>query len=80
MEETMAESLLKSDVERFPNRELPIALAHELARAKVTDQDRQLVLGRIFRRLKPVDQFRCRAELMNCRQAKRGELVAQLAQ
>lgn len=75
----MAESLLKTQMGRLPNRPLPIALAHELARAKVTDQPRQDVLGRIFRTLRPVDQFRCRAELMNCRQAMRGELVAELA-
>lgn len=59
-------------------RPLPIALAHALARAKVSDQHRQDVLGRLFRALPPVDQFRCRAELMDCRAAKRGELLAEV--
>lgn len=67
----MAESLLKKEMERFPNRPLPIALAHEFMRAKPADQERQFMLSRIFRRLKPVDQMRCRDELHFCRDIKR---------
>lgn len=72
-----AESHIKRDADM--RRELPIALAHELARAKVCDQHRQEVLGRIYRALAPVDQFRCRFELTQCRAAKRGELLAQVS-
>jgi hypothetical protein len=59
-------------------RELPVALAHELTRAKLADQNRQELLGRIFNTMRPVDQFKCRFELAQCRAAKRGELLAEV--
>jgi hypothetical protein len=65
--------------EPVKSRPLPIALAHELARVKVSDQHRQEVLGRIFRALAPGDQFKCRFELMQCRAARRGELLAEVS-
>lgn len=59
-----------------PARPLPVALAHELARAKLGDQDRQQVLGRIFTGLSPADKLRCRDELEWCKLAKRGHVQA----
>lgn len=61
------------------SRPLAIALAHELARVKISDQPRQEVLGRIYRSLTPADQFKCRFELAQCRQARRGELLAEVS-
>lgn len=60
------------------HRPLPVALAHELARTKVSDQERHAMLGRIYRALPPAAQFRCRFELAQCRAAKRGELLAEV--
>lgn len=70
-------SLLKRDFDT--RRELPTALAHMLAATKLSDQGRQAWLGRIFRTLSPVDQFKVRWELAECRAAKRGERLAQVA-
>lgn len=47
-------------------RSLPIALAHSLARTK-PDDERMDVLNRVFKGCKPIDQLRCRDELLQCR-------------
>lgn len=56
-------------------RDLPIALAHRFAEAKPGDPVLE-VLNRLYRNLKPSDKLRCRAELHECRAAKRGERVS----
>ena len=53
--------------------ELPIALGQALARAKLGDQARQIVLHRLFKALKPGEQLQCQVELLNCKRAMRGE-------
>ena len=61
-------------------RDLPIALAHcfsgPMLYAGARGQQRMDLLNRIFVQLDPVDQLRCRAELLECRAAKRGERFA----
>lgn len=70
------ESLLARAVRVNPNRPLPIALAHAMASAKVSDQDRQQLLSRVFKAMQPAQQARCRHELAECRAARRGERFA----
>lgn len=59
-----------------PRRELHIALAHELARAKVGDDVRQSLLRRLFNALPIGLQIACNKELRACRAAKRGDIKA----
>lgn len=60
-------------------RELPVALAHSLAVAKLGDTDRQALLGRVFRTLGIGDQIRCSRELRACKAAQRGHTLAVVA-
>lgn len=68
-------SLLQSPWSQ-PRRELHVALAHELARAKVGDDARQGLLRRLFNAMPIGRQIACNKELRTCRAAKRGELKA----
>lgn len=52
-------------------RELPVALAQTFVRVK-PDSPRVETLNRLFRGLSLEGQLRCRAELFECREAKRG--------
>lgn len=61
-----------------PSRPLPIALAHCLVNTSLRRQTRVAVLNRIYRRLKPAQQIRCRLEIIEARAAKRGERIAQV--
>ena len=64
-------------------RELPIALAHCYAGQRLyageRGQQRMDLLNRIFVQLDPVGQLRCRAELLECNAAKRGQRLAQVS-
>jgi hypothetical protein len=57
-------------------RPLAIALAHEFASTKATDQARLALLNRHYANLLPVDQIRCRRELLECRAARREGIFA----
>jgi len=57
-------------------RPLPIALAQCLANTKAGEQERMALLNRHFSRLNIRDQFICRAELLECKAAKRGQREA----
>lgn len=57
-------------------RPLAIALGQELARAKLGDNARQALLGRIYATLPAGQQLACKAELAECRAARRGERLA----
>lgn len=59
-----------------PPRPLHIALAHELARAKLGDYARQSVLARNFASLDHGDKLRCISELRECQAARRGQRLA----
>lgn len=66
-----SESLLARATRVNPDRPLPIALAHAMASAKVSDQPRQQLLTRVFSRMQPAQQALCRHELAECRAARR---------
>lgn len=69
--------LLKQELERFPPRPLPIALAQVMANTKpgaYLD-----CLERLYLTLSPADKLRCRDELNRCRAAKREHLEARVA-
>lgn len=57
-------------------RELPIALAHVMANTRPTNQERQTILNRLFGGLSLPHQILCRAELAECREARRARRVA----
>lgn len=60
-------------------RELPVALAHAFSEPRpFADQARTAMLNRIFGTLSPADQLRCRAEVLECREAKRGKRLAEV--
>lgn len=52
-------------------RELPVALAQTFVRTK-PDSPRLETLNRLFVSMSLADQLRCRAELFECREARRG--------
>ncbi len=56
-------------------RELPVALAQTFVRTR-PDSPRVATLNRLYAQLDPVDQLRCRAELFECREARRGQRLA----
>lgn len=55
---------------------LPLRIAQRLARTPITNQPAQAMLARLFAGLSPAGQLQCRAELLECRAAKRGERIA----
>lgn len=60
-------------------RELPLALAHAFAVPRpFSDQARLDLLNRVFSTMSPADQLRCRAEFLECREAKRGNRFAEV--
>lgn len=63
---------------RKPARELPIALAHQVANCS-PDDARLALLHKIFNTLSLRDQLRARWELFECHAAKRGERLAVVA-
>lgn len=67
-----------SVLNNFVPRELPVALAQEMARTKPTSA-RMVLLNRVYQDLTWKGQARCRGELMRCRQAQRGLLEATVA-
>lgn len=69
----------KSLLANVRQRALSVALAHEFARVKPCDQARLGVLNRIYGTLAPVGQLACRAELRECREAKRGNRQAAIS-
>jgi hypothetical protein len=56
-------------------RDLPIALAHVVAGTKPYSLALER-LNRLYAGLTPADQLRCRAELLECREARRGVALA----
>lgn len=62
-----------------PPRDLPIALAHELARTKFGNAARLELLNRIFSSMIVRDKIRCREELRLCLDAKRGNSLAEVS-
>lgn len=58
-------------------RELPIALAHYAVRRKPGEPG-ALIANKLFARLTPADQLRCRWELHECREARRGQRNAEI--
>lgn len=62
-----------------PARSLAVALGQELARAKLGDNARQSLLGRIYNSLSAGQQLACKMELAECRAARRGERLAVVA-
>lgn len=69
---------LTQELQRNPNRPLSIALAQRLANTKPGDP-LMAAYNRIFQRMSPVDQLRCRDELHWCQLAKRGQLLAEVS-
>ena len=59
-------------------RDLCIALAHRFAGVKPTDPANAW-LNRLFGHLSPIDQMRCRAELLDCRTARRAHILRGVA-
>jgi uncharacterized tellurite resistance protein B-like protein len=58
-------------------RELPEALAHYFVATK-PGEPRLAAAARIYAHLNAADQLRTRAEISACRQARRGEVEAEL--
>lgn len=60
-------------------RDLPIALAHAFAAPNPYGEvGRMALLNKIFATMSPADQLRCRAEFLECREAKRGKRLAEV--
>lgn len=63
----------------YANREaLPVMLARAIVNTP-PDAPRQRVLAAEYSRLGPADRLRCHAEMLECRIAKRGAVVATLS-
>lgn len=66
-------SLLESVPKPQP---LPVVLAQQMVKARVTDTARMDILNRIYRHMTTAQQASCRVEMLMCRKANRGELLA----
>lgn len=62
-----------------PPRALPIALAHQMIKTKV-GSPYMVTLYRVFAWMPFSFQVACRAELTRCRQARRGQHLAEVCQ
>lgn len=60
-------------------RTLPVALAHCFAVTKIGEASRMELLTRLYDRLPFSQQAECRAEMMRCRAARRGQAPADVA-
>lgn len=72
-------SAMARDADAFPDRPLPIALAHCLAAAK-PDTDRMRLLNKLYLALTWGEQAACRGELARCRAARAGRLEAKVGE
>jgi len=55
---------------------IPVALGRAFANANQENALHLERLNRIYRKLSPADQLRCRAEILECKDARRGALEA----
>jgi hypothetical protein len=60
-------------------RIFPHALAHCVVNTPAGDVERHMMLLRHFNRLSPSDKLECRAEIVQAKRGKRGELEAAVA-
>lgn len=59
-------------------RPLWMALAHSMAGLKLGNSERLAMLNRIYSTLRIADAIACRGELLECREARRGQRRAEI--